>query len=444
MQSKRSPLFLVLLLGLAIIPGCRFERADARAGITIESAVFEGGYGIEWHKQIAREYEALHPGITVNLWGDPRVDDKIKPRVLRRDPPDTANCSLPVWKLITGGKLYPLDEALDTPAYGQSISWRKSLIPGLLADFQYNGKIYAMPSNLSLWVAWYDKRLFRQHGWAPPKTWSEFTALCEKIKAAGIGPLAFQGKYPQYAWSTLLSLYQRMVPFERWYAMQDLKPGAFTDPEFIHASRLIQEMAQRYFEPGAMGMSHTESQLEWVNGRAAIVFCGLWLKNEMKKNIPQGFEMDCFPVPTVDGGQGDPNAIYGNGGENFYVFKDAKHPKEAMDFLKYMVSLRSSRSFMERLDTLSTVDHATDGVRIPDDLQGATAILRKATRIYHDRLAGLYLEWTNQIVWPNLGELLEGKITPEDFGKRLESGIESVRQNPDIYKPAPLGVPPLQ
>ena len=33
-----------------------------------------------------------------------------------------------------------------------------------------------MPSNLSIWVAWYDRKLFRQHGWSPPGTWSELDA----------------------------------------------------------------------------------------------------------------------------------------------------------------------------------------------------------------------------------------------------------------------------
>ena len=32
-----------------------------------------------------------------------------------RDPPDAANCKLPVWKLIPSRKLYPLNEALDSP-----------------------------------------------------------------------------------------------------------------------------------------------------------------------------------------------------------------------------------------------------------------------------------------------------------------------------------------
>ena len=77
---------------------------------------------------------------------------------------------------------------------------------------------------------------------------------------------------------------------------------------------------------------------------AALVFCGLWLKNEMKSAIPDGFEMACFAVPFIEGGKGDPKAIYGGGGENFFVFRDARHPKEGADFLKFMLSLGPANS----------------------------------------------------------------------------------------------------
>ena len=43
-----------------------------------------------------------------------------------------------------------------------------------------------------------------------------------------------------------------------------------------------------------------------------------------------------------------------------------------------------------------------------------------------------------------LAALLEGKITPQEFGRRLEEAIDAVRKNPEIYKPPAMGVPPLQ
>ncbi len=440
---KAAP--LIVLAFLLLLPGCTLTRADPAKGITLDVAVFEGGFGIEWHKGVARQYEALHPGIKVNLWGDPRVDEKIKPRILRHDPPDMANCRLPIWKLIVAHKLYPLDEALDSPAYGQlDRTWRKTLMPGLLGGLKYEGHTYGAPTNFGIWVCWYDRAMFEKHGWKAPATWGEFTALCDTIKAAGIAPLAFQGKYPDYAWSTLMSLYQRLVPFEKYYEMQDLKPGAFLDPEFAHAARLVQEMAKKYFQQGAMAMTHTESQMEWASGRAAMVFCGMWLKNEMKSAIPDGFKMDCFAVPMVEGGKGDPNAVWGGGGETFFVFKEAKHPREAADFLKYMISLEPARSYIKALATLSPVKGAADGMEISYDLKSALAIQNRATRNFGDRLTGLYPDFGRNDCKAAQADLLEGKITPEEFGRRLEAGVEKVRRNPDIYKPPAMGVPSLE
>ena len=434
----------ILIAALALCQGCSLRRAGEKSVVTLEVAVFEGGYGIQWHKGVAREYERLHPGIRVDLWGDPRVDEKIKPRILRHSPPDLASCTLPAWKLIVADKLYPLDAALKEAAFGQNRTWRDSLTPGILADYEYQGHVYAMPSNLSAWVCWYDRRQFRAHGWNPPRTWAEFVKLCGQVKSAGVAPLAFQGKYAAgYAWPTLLSLYQRLVPFDRWYAMQDLKPGAFTDPEFIHAARLTQEMSTHFFEPGAMAMTHTESQLEWVNGRAAMIFCGLWLKNEMKQAIPQEFEMACFAVPPVDGGIGDPRAIYGGGAENFFVFSEAKHPAEATDFLKFMLSKASARSYIQELDTLSPVRDSVKGVPISPALQSAVDVLDRSDRLYTDRLAGLYLTFGKSVLPDAITDLLTGKSTPEAFGARLESAMQQVRSDSDVYKPPVRGVPAL-
>lgn len=431
------------LLLLCTLASCTFEQKTSE-GITIEVAIFEGGYGVEWYKGVARQYEKLHPDIKVNLWGDPRVDEKLKPRILRGDPPEVANSLLPTWKLITAGKLYPLDQTLDSPAYGDTKTWRETLVPGVLSTFQYQGKSYAMPTDFGAWVVWYDRKLFRTHGWTVPKTWDEFLALCEKIKAANIAPIAFQGKYPIYAWATLLTLFQRIATPETWYAAQDIAPGAFSHPDFLRAAELLQQMATRYHESGAMAMTHTESQMEWVNRRAAMLFCGLWLPNEMKAAIPPDLEMDCFPVPTVAGGKGDNTAVYGGGGAQYFVFSQARHPEIGADFLKFMVSRQQARTYTETLGALSPVRNATAGVKMPPALQSAVMIVNRAESVFSDRITSLYLEFGNNTLPENLSALIQGKITPQQFGENLEKATETIRRDPNIYKPPALGVPRKQ
>ena len=96
----------------------------------------------------------------------------------------------------------------------------------------------------------------------------------------------------------------------------------------------------------------------------------LWLKNEMKKALPPDFEIDCFAVPGLRG-RGDWKAVAGGGGgENFFVFKDAKHPREAADFLKFMVSEANAPLFMNKIESLTTVKLSPDVIsKIPRDLR---------------------------------------------------------------------------
>ncbi len=409
---------------------------------TLEAAVFEGGFGIGWHKDVARAYEKLNPELRVNLWGDPRVDEKLRPRILRHNPPDLANGKLPVWKLIVAGKLQPLDDALDSPAYGQpDKTWRQTLAKGVLSSLQYEGKTYGVPSNLGAWCCWYDRALFGQHGWQPPKTWSEFIQLCKDVKSAGIAPLAYQGKYATYGWLTLISLFQRIGTWDDYYAVQDLVPGSFTQPSFVEACRLMQEMAQLGFQSGAMAMTHTESQMEWVNGRAAMVYCGTWLENEMKKAVKPEFRMACFAVPAVETGKGDPKAISGGGGETFYAFHEAPMPIRGVDFLKFMLSLDNARTYVERLSTLSTVDKCWKGVKVSAPLQSVVDIVENGSQTFGDRLSDLYLSWVKTVRDDAVTDLVSGKCTPEDCAKRMEAGAEAVRRDPDIYKPPPMGAP---
>ena len=294
---------------ICVLAGCEAVRripTGAHAEKVVEVAVFEGGYGIEWHQKIAAHYSEAHAseGVRVELWGDPRVAEKIKPRLLRGDPPDVFLLQgLPVWLLIAAGKLHPFTAALDGPAYGTDVRWRDLFIPGTLDGYTSDGNAYAVPSAFGAWACWYDARQFREHGWTVPKTWAEFDALCRKIHAAGIAPIAFQGKYPQYAWNTFLTLVQRCGGLTAVNCINAMAPGAFSQPDVVKAARLTQEMGVHHFQRGAMAMTHTESQLQFVNNQAALIWCGIWLENEMKNSTPPGFEMRCFNIPAVEGGR---------------------------------------------------------------------------------------------------------------------------------------------
>ncbi|MCL4691844.1 MAG: extracellular solute-binding protein [Candidatus Hydrogenedentes bacterium] len=432
----------------------RAARPDSGTTRRLEAAIFEGGYGINWHQKIAAQYTRAHEddGIVVDLWGEPRLAEKVKPRILRGDPPGIVlESRLPFWLMISTGKLLPFDDELAKPAYGSDRPWRELFIPGTLDAYTSDGSVYAIPTSFGAWGCWYDARQFREHGWSVPKTWPEFEALCDQIQAEGIAPLAFQGKYPYYSWFTYVSLLQRCGGLSLINRVNGLEPGVFSEPDALRAARLLQEMAAKYFQKGAMAMTHTESQLQFVNNKAAMIFCGVWLENEQKDTIPPGFELRCFNVPAVEGGKGNPQMFNGLGMEFIFMPAEGQHSDIAADFTRYLVSPLNAPDMGESIGVISPIRGGTPRSAVSPALQSVLDMMDEASingapGIFSCRLDTLLLEWHQQVMVPALGALLEGSITPEEFGKRMDDGITRVHANPDIiipnftqYDPAAFG-----
>lgn len=412
-------------------------RPEAESGIrAIEVSVFEGGYGIQWHLRMAEQFNVEHAadGMRVELWGDPRNHDILKPRLLRGDPPDLIlNERLPIWQLVQAEKLIPFTEALDQPATGESSArtWGEAFAPGMLDMYSSGGEVYAIPAAYGAWLCWYNAALFREHGWKVPETWDEFLGLCAEIERAGVPPLTLQGKYANfYAWNTFVSLVHAVGGLDAINRINSLEQGAFSRPEAVRAARMFQELARDYFPPGALALTHTESQLQFVNNQAAMIFCGIWLENEMKEGIPDGFELRCFSMPRVAGGRGNPRLLHGQGMEFLFVPKDARHPDVAFEFARYLVSPQNAADMGRSIGVISPLAGATPRDAVSPALASALDVIDGSESIYNVRVRLLFPDWTSQIMNTAISDLLRGEISAEEFGLRLDAGIaESVAKS---------------
>lgn len=426
---------LPLLFSLACGKKTGTAGSPAAAG-EVEVALFQGGYGIDFFEKAAREYEAKHPGVKLRVWGNPRVWEQLRPRFVAGSPPDLTypGWGLDHWPLVYEGQVIPLDEALSGPPAEGSGTWRDTFEPSLLRLGQHEGKQYMLPYFFSVNGWWYDKFLFAEHGWQPPKTWSELLALCEKIKAAGIAPLTYQGKYPYYMITGFLLPWAISAGgIQALDDAQNLKPGAWKSPAFLQAARMIKELKDRgYFQEGANGMSHTDAQMEFINKRAAMIPCGTWLHSEMRNQLPtEKFQMIFFRPPVLDNGPGDPTNI-AIGIEPWVVPTKGKHRETAIDFFKYLTSLTKAKQFVEEKGTLMSI-RGSDAAKIPEHLADAARVFREAKTVWSVE----YIQW-----YPTLGTasqnamaaLLNGEITPEQFCERVEAAAEAVRKDPNIPK----------
>ena len=417
---------------------------EALGRTTIEVPIFEGGCGLTFFFEAARSYEEARPDVLVDLYGDPRIADKIRVRVLEGTYPEVTNAGLNYWALIRNGQVQPLDEYLDGPNWEGDKTWRQSFLPGSLDRFQYQGKTYGIPFLYVVYAVWYNKNMFAEHGWEPARTWDEFFALCEQIKAAGIPPLAFQGRYPGYAGAVVDNSYYHLAGRERYYQQKDLIPGSFANPEFEQALSFIQRTAQNYFQLGALGMSHTEAQLEFFTGQTAMIFCGSWLKSEMQGKIPPDFRLGAFNLPIVDADKADPNAIF-TGTGYYFVMKNSRHPEIGADFLRFMTSREMAGTFAQMRDITVAVEGVMEG-RVSEDMHDLIDLTRRATTTYGTAPGEGFPEM-NQPINDVRFKVMNGEMTPAEGAQALEAAALAVRtraENPDrttvrhVWKPALL------
>ena len=410
----------------------------------IEVPLFEGGAGLEFYDYVSRAYEEERPDVDVDFYGDPRIVDKVRVRILEGSFPEVSNAGLNYWSLIRNGEIRPLDDFLDGPNWEGDRTWRESFMPGSLDRYEYEGKTYGVPLFYSVYAVWYNKNMFAKHGWQTPRTWHEFFELCELIREADIWPLAFQGRYPGYIGSVIDNAYYHLAGPERYYEQKKLLPGSFDNPEFVEALRLVQRTGQDYFQPGALGMSHTESQLEFFLGHTAMVFCGSWLKSEMLGKIPDGFRLGAFNFPITEPTKADPNAI-NSGSGYFFVFKNSENPEIGVDFLRFMTSREMAGTFAEMRDILVAVDGAMEG-RTTEDMQDLVEMAQRATTSYGTAPGEGFPEMDQPLNDVRF-KIVNEEITPAQAAKKLESAAAAVRNrgaNPDritvrhVWKPALL------
>ncbi|MEK8026945.1 ABC transporter substrate-binding protein [Ideonella sp. BYS139W] len=73
--------------------------------------------------------------------------------------------------------------------------WDKVVPPALQRFAKADGKWVAVPVNIHRphWL-WMNAKIFKDNGLTPPRTWDEFNATADKLKAKGILPLAIGGQ----------------------------------------------------------------------------------------------------------------------------------------------------------------------------------------------------------------------------------------------------------
>jgi N-acetylglucosamine transport system substrate-binding protein len=409
--------------------------AKVDTGESINIAVFQGGYGIDFFQKSANEWMDK-TGTAANLEGNPRIWDQLRPQFVSGDVPDITwpGWGMDYWGLVYDDQLMDLNEALDSPPYGQTEGkWRDAFDPGLLKLGQYEGKQYMLPFHININGWWYNKKVFDANGWTPPKTFDELLALNDKIKAKGLAPITYQGKYPYYMLYGFIYAWTVSDGGESaWKACQNMEEGAWKSPSVLKAAQMVETLRKRGdFMKGSAGLDHTTSQLEFLKGKAVMIPCGTWLYSEMENVMPKGTQIEFMLPPTVAGGQGDPGAVL-VATEPFVVPAKAKNPVGGIDYYKYITTPEKAKEFVEAKGTLMGIKVA-DGAKYPPHLVTPAKLFGEAKYKWNAEFRTWYKDFASKAE-SLMSKLLDGRITPQEFCDQMEGLAKALRNDASIIK----------
>ncbi len=170
---------------------------------------------------------------------------------------------------------------------------------------QVNGKVYNAPISLEApHGIIYSKKAYADAGITEePKTYADFLAAQEKLKAKGISPIVMGGK-DIFHWGFWINKYlmdEVLGDDPNWNSKRSKGQVSFTDAGPMKAMTLFTELFTKgYVDPGFMSTADNQTASMLVTGKAASLFSGPWMFPQIAQADPK-FEFGFYPVPDQKG-----------------------------------------------------------------------------------------------------------------------------------------------
>lgn len=354
------------------------ESADNTVKLTgdFEIQYFVGGYGDKWWKKVIADFQAANPDLNVKESAGPKINEQNKPRWIGGNPPDFVYIDGPGLndrQMVEDGQLEDLTDWLKD---AKNIDG--DLITDILAQpaQQFDGKVYNIPLVLNSWGVFWNKALFTEKGWAEPTDFQSFLDVSDKIKAAGITPFIHTGKYPYYINGAIL--YPAIVSANNndYKILQDMaesKEEAFKSPAVLAALNKIVALRDKGFiDKASIQINHTDSQMLFLQNKDAFIPNGLWLPNEMSKDIPAGFDFGFIPSVTQEAGN---KVVANTSTATVAISKNAKNKEAAKAFLQFVFSKAQASQWAELSGAPSNIKGDISSSNAPSFVKDAAKYL---------------------------------------------------------------------
>ena len=434
MKKRLTALALAALMTAGCLSGCGGGGETTDEGASTESAgeeivinypTFQCGVNTASPvvDQLIEEFNAEYAGKyriqKEDVPGDANYVDKIKVQLGTGDLPP----------VVYGGGYNLLDLALAkdvvvdlTPYVEADPEWKALYSDVALTTNSRDGKIYASSSEGSLVGYFYNKELFEKAGIAEPaKTWDEFWQQCDKLKAAGITPLALDTA--DSAWVTSLWAGAMIATSgdEGYEFMKQMNPIDYNNQPTIDAFTNVQKMLQEYTTLDAIGGKYEHAANNFLSGQAAMIANGPWMIGDFSDETKTTADFaDKVGVAIFPG-----NFVYDAPIQGYFVTKqdDPALEEAAVEMVKFFTSAHAQQVALEvqgMVPASSTVE-ITETAKQNYPLLVEFLDLAEGATVRTDNLQATMYPNLLDVVSQDLPLLASGEMTATEFCQTLST-----------------------
>ncbi len=293
---------------------------------TLRFATWDTGDALKIEQDIAKKFEANHPGtkVQVETYAD-GFDQKLASGFGAQNPPDV----MYMWDFPT---YHQSLEPLDSYADGDKDLNKDDFYSGLFHYATIDNNLYGIPAGFTTRVVYYNKKMFDDKKIPYPKdgwSWDDFQDISKKLtdkatKQYGFGIRAENDTYDLqgFVWSNGGS-----------YISDDGKTinGFMNSKETTGAIQMFGDMVKNGSAVLAGGKGQQSGEDIFKGGKIAMWESGIWPLESFKK---AGIDVGTVEMPTFSG-----KPVKGVVSESaLSIAKDSKQKDLAWEFIKYYVS----------------------------------------------------------------------------------------------------------
>jgi multiple sugar transport system substrate-binding protein len=369
-------------------------------------------------KKLVEAFEAKHPEIDVEVREFPndstQMHDQLVTILGGKSPElDVVNLDV-VWpaEFAQAGFLLPLDRYIQNDGLDLS-----QYLEGGVNAGNYNGQQWALPRYNNSGLLYYRTDLVKE----VPKTWDELLKQAEELKGKGGTQYGYVSQGKQYEGLTVG--FTELVGAYGGTILDENGKSAVNSPEALKG---LKKLIEIYTSPAVPSNINTFTEKETLNafieGRA--VFARHWPALYAQANDPSKSKVvgkvGIAPLPA-----GDARSAAALGGWLGAISKYSEHPKEAWEFLKFLVSEEGEKiiavnstqtpTYLKLFDD-AEVQQASPLFASRDFVNGLRSAVPRAITPDYAKISGL--------IQVEVSKAIAGQQTPEQALANLEKQID--------------------